>query len=211
MIEENPKEGMELMQAWSDAIGGKAPANEPEYIDVLPTLPDADGSGDARTVRVRGRCSFAVLEELSHADEVVFVRGPVAGCVLVGGLVSGCKEKPVEKENTEKIDLWENAAKILADVKDKKGLEEAKPKLMEIADKLRKMDEEEQERKKNHATRPVVSKEQKARLDEVTNRKFGPEYSRLSQVEGCKFNPRRVPGEMQRVTEVTPGTAAHAA
>jgi hypothetical protein len=106
---------------------------------------------------------------------------------MVCGLTAGCtKAKPTEAvEPTEVAKIYKEATAILEKVTDKESVEDAKPKLKELAERLKKLNEANREQKEAAKTDPTVklpthSETQKKLLEESQNNFVG-QYTRVKE------------------------------
>jgi hypothetical protein len=101
----------------------------------------------------------------------------------VAAMATKALEAIREGELSERVKLWDESTRNVATIKDKQTLADAKPKLMEIADRMRKLEEEAQKQRDSGIPRPKLSKAQREMLIEATN-KFRGEYVRVTKIEG---------------------------
>src|SRR5262249_1677762 len=105
--------------------------------------------------------------------------------LLAMGPAIGCRKAPEVVQANDKVKLFNEMTEFLAGIKDTKELEQAKPKLMEYAERVRNFKEDDQKRKEKGTTQAELSEAQRDLLREATG-KFGREFGRLASMEGGK-------------------------
>ncbi len=110
---------------------------------------------------------------------------------LVCGMASGCKKTAatVASKPPETIQIWNEVAAILANVKDKESLADAKPKLLSLAERIKKLGEERQQlealaKEDPSVQLPVPSEAHKKLLQETIMKYQGERQRVATDVQG---------------------------